>query len=338
MKAWHMYRTSKTEPVPLVEVTRSGIVECRHRGSIAIVGRGKLVDYIGDPHFMTPERSTAKPFQILALLKGGGIEAFGLGLDEIAVMVSSHNGEPQHVGTVRRILKKGGIDERKLGCGTHPPFFFWLTEAIFRENAQGPQPIHNNCSGKHAGMLLLGKLLRVSLDEYWRLEHPIQQAILDEVAQSVEVSPSSISTGIDGCGVPTFNVQLDQLAGAYCKLALADDSDDSDKLGIVKRAMMAHPFMVAGSMRLDTDLMELKPLIAKAGAQAVYCLAIPSCKMGIAVKIESGSEEASECVAVEILNKIGVLTGKDLEVLEKYWHRPVLSCTGTVVGQYRPIF
>ena len=333
-----MRRQSKTEPVPLVEVTRSGVVECRHRGSIAVIEKGKLVDCIGDPHVVTPERSTAKPFQILALLKRGGIEAFRLELDEIAVMVSSHNGEPQHVSTVRRILKKGGIDESKLRCGTHSPFFFWLTEAIFRESGRGPQPIHNNCSGKHAGMLLLGKLLGVSLDAYWRLEHPIQQAILSEVAQSVEVSPSSLSTGIDGCGVPSFNIRLDQLAGAYCKLALADASDSSDKLGIVQRAMMAHPFMVAGSMRLDTDLMQLKPLIAKAGAQAVYCLAIPAYQMGIAIKIESGSEDASECVAVEILRKLGVLTGKDAEALEKYWHRPVVNCTGTVVGRYRPIF
>ena len=333
-----MHKKSKAELVPLVEVTRSGVVESRHRGSIAIVEEGNLVDWIGNPYVVTPERSTAKPFQILALLKRGGIEAFGLELDEIAVMVSSHNGEPRHVNTIRRILEKGGMDESKLRCGTHPPFFFWLTEAIFRENARGPQPIHNNCSGKHAGMLLLGKLLDVSLDEYWRIEHPIQQAILSEVAQSVGVNPSSLSTGIDGCGVPTYNIRLEQLAGAYCKLSLADASSRSDKLGIVQRAMMAHPFMVAGSMRLDTDLMQLKPLIAKAGAQAVYALAIPEYHMGIAIKVESGSEDASECVAVEILRKLGVLTGKDAEALQEYWHRPVVNCTGEVVGQYRPIF
>ena len=141
------------ETMPLVEVTRSGYVESRHRGTIVVVQDGKIVDSIGDPQMVVSERSTAKPFQLLPLLNNGGLEQFKLKFNEIAIMVSSHNGETGHVATVRDILSKGGFSENDLKCGTHPPFHFWITEKIFEETGSGPQSIHNNCSGKHAGKL-----------------------------------------------------------------------------------------------------------------------------------------------------------------------------------------
>ena len=333
-----MFADMIKQSIPLVEVRRSGVVECVHRGSIAIVENGKLIGSIGNPYTVTPERSTAKPFQILSLLKNGGIDAFCLELEEIAVMVSSHNGEDRHVQTVRNILKKACIDEHRLACGIHPPFFFSITESLFWHTCSGPRPIHNNCSGKHAGMLLLGKLLGKSLESYWRLDHPIQQTILAEVAESLELNPSQLKTGIDGCGVPTYFVRLDQLAGAYCKLASSMYSEEFNMLGIVKDAMLTHPFMVAGTSRLDTDLMTNLPIIGKAGAQAVYCLAIPSKCIGISIKVESGCEDASETVAVEILRQLGLVADQELAALEKYWHRPILTCTGQIVGHYQPIF
>jgi len=332
------YRATRKDVIPLVEVTRSGVIECTHRGSIAIVENGSLVDSLGDPTVVTPMRSTAKPFQVLALLEAGGIEEFGLTLDEIAVMVSSHNGEPRHVQTVRNLLHKAGLDESSLHCGTHPAYFAWITRDVFRETGSDVRPVHNNCSGKHAGMLLLGNLLGTSLDSYWELGHPIQQTVLTKVAQVLGKPTEALSVGVDGCGVPTYNVTLTELAKMYCMLTIADPSASSDTLGVVQKAMMAEPFMVAGSDRLDTDLMKLGSFIGKVGSQGIYCIGVCPAKIAIAIKIESGSEEAGECAAVEILRKLGFLTTDALSSLEKYWQRPVETLTGRIVGQYRAIF
>lgn len=324
-------------PIPLVEVTRSGVVECRHRGSIAVVQDGRLIDAIGDPATVTPARSTAKPFQLLALIEKGGVDAFSLTSMEIAMLVSSHNAEEAHLDTLRGILRKGGLVEQQLRCGTHAPFFPWIAEAIARQHGQ-PCPIHHNCSGNHTGMLLLGTLLQVSLEEYWHAEHPIQQAILHEIALLLHVPAGSISTGIDGCGVPTYNLRIDHLAALYGCLAAADSSPAASALALVKTAMMAHPFLVAGTGRVDTALMRAAPLVAKAGALGVYALAIPAQRMGIAIKIESGAEEVSGCVAIEYLRKLGVLTDADMAPLLPFWRRPVTNSHGQTVGEYRAIF
>lgn len=330
--------SNNRDAVPLVKVTRSGVIECKHRGSIAVVRGSDLIDSVGDPYTFTPMRSTAKPFQVIPLLKNGGIETYNLQLEEIAVMVSSHNGELSQINVVRKILAKAGLDEATLKCGTHPPYFEWLIQQIYSETGCCyVKPIHNNCSGKHAGMLLLSKLLGASLDNYWYLEHPVQQMILIEVANNLEVNPKVLNVGIDGCGVPTYNINLVQLAKVYCKLGLATKSDDPQELAFVREAMKSEPFMVAGSDRLDTDLMLLGNFIAKSGSKGIFCIAIPHEQIGIAIKIESGSDEASECAAVELLRKMNFLAD-NLSSLEKYWHIPVLTCTQNVIGWYEPIF
>ena len=154
----------------------------------------------------------------------------------------------------------------------------------------------------------------------------------------LEVHPGSISVGVDGCGVPTYNESLTQLAKTYCKLAMANPADGSDKLGTVQKAMMSEPFMVAGSDRLDTELMQVAPFVAKVGSQGIYCVGVPVKQLAIAIKIESGSEEAGECAAVELLRKMGLLEREALYALEKYWHRPVVTCTERTVGRYQAVF
>lgn len=329
-------RTRSSEPVPLVDVIRSGTVECRHRGSVAVCENGRLVETLGNAATVTPMRSTAKPFQILGLIDQGGRERFNLSYTDMAVMVSSHNGEPQHVDAVRNILSKAGFDESALACGIHSAYFPWITDLIYRETGHGVRPIHNNCSGKHAGMLLFCRLLDVPTHGYWRLEHDVQQKILSNVAGAVGIAPTSLSIGVDGCGVPTYNVTLEQLATAYCKLALA--SSEESALGVVYQSMSQAPFMVAGTDRLDTDLMKSESLVAKVGSDGIFCIALPSRQLGIAIKMESGSEEAAGCVTVELLRQFGCLSADSINVLDKYLHRPIETCTGQVVGHYETIF
>src|SRR5829696_5216993 len=60
---------------PLVEVTRGGLTESRHRGHIvAVEPDGTTVAYLGVPGTVTFLRSSAKPLQALPLLVSGAAD------------------------------------------------------------------------------------------------------------------------------------------------------------------------------------------------------------------------------------------------------------------------
>ena len=325
--------------MPLVEVSRSGVVECMHRGSFVIVTDHAVTDLLGNAAAVTPMRSTAKPFQEAALLRRGGQSAFNLTDEEIAVMASSHNGEMRHVEVVEGLLRKVALDKSSLLCGEHPPYFPSLIETIFRETGSISSVLHNNCSGKHAGMLLLASLQGSSSSKYACRDHPVQVEILERVSESLGLSPENMSLGVDGCGVPTYNVRLDQLAKAYALLAKATATGEPRDLAVVGRSWLTAPFMVAGTARLDTDLMSMDVgILGKVGSEGIYCLGVPSAGLGVAIKIESGSEAAAECTAVELLVRLGLLKDQEASRLDIYWRRPVRTFTDQIVGEYRACF
>lgn len=186
-------------------------------------------------------------------------------------------------------------------------------------------------------MLLLSKLLGYDYDGYWQETHPVQQVILKDISTLMGRDVSTISIGIDGCGVPTYNISLEELAKLYYKIAVSNMSDEDDALGVIANAMISENYMVAGSDRLDTDLMKLGKYVGKVGSQGIFCISIPLENVGIAIKVESGSENAAESVAVEVLNQLGMISGEDLQSLEKYWHRAIFTCTNIQVGNYAPV-
>src|SRR5918911_4219839 len=139
----------------LVEVTRGEIVESRHRGHIvAVDGAGNLIAQLGVPETLTYLRSSAKPFQAIPLVESGAADRFGFTEKEIALACGSHYGEAIHTETVASMLSKIGLDASALQCGAHEPL---NPEAarVLRERGEPPTALHNNCSGKHSGMLAL---------------------------------------------------------------------------------------------------------------------------------------------------------------------------------------
>lgn len=314
------------ECVPLVKLTRGGIIECIHRGSIAVFKRDKLIYCEGNPYLEFPMRSTAKPFMAIPLIKNDGINRYSLSNKEIAVMVSSHNGEQLHRETVEGMLKKIGMTEKDLNCGTHEPYFEW----ILPKNERKMTAIYHNCSGKHAGLLLLCDLLKISKDNYWELNHPAQQIILAELAAYLELRPRAIKIGLDGCGVPTYGITLSKLAEAYAKLLY------DERMSYVKAAIFEEPFMLAGTNRADSDIISKCGYIAKSGSEGIFCLSIPGEDVGIAIKIESGSDEAAESAAISILDKLGYLSEEQLSSLRKYQSIETRTSTNIITGKLCP--
>ena len=323
----------------LVEVTRGDLVESRHVVSAAVLrADGTVLGISGNPDLVAFWRSCAKPFQAMPLLLEGAAAAYGITDEELALACASHNGEPAHVELARRMLARSGADEADLVCGPHPS----INEDIARDMASRGEKltkVHNNCSGKHAGMIATARYRRWGSDGYARADHPLQQACLAEVARWSGLEAAAIPHGTDGCGVPSFALPLRAMALAYARLGAASAGDKvagqrAASINVAARladAMQANPFLVAGTGRLDTDLATASQgrVIAKVGAEGVYCAAIPELRLGLALKVEDG---ATRCLGPALLALLDVVAPGVVSGLEPHRRPPVKNTLGATVG------
>jgi L-asparaginase II len=325
---------------PVIEVTRGGRVESRHRVSAAAIDRqGRLRAWVGDPERLTFMRSAAKPLQALPLIADGVADAYRLTDAEIAICCASHSGEPKHVDAVSSILNKIDCSESELQCGPHWPFYPLAAQAL-RAEGREPGRLHNNCSGKHAGMMAWSRHRGIDIADYHRASHPVQQRICQEIGQLAGSNCESLPAGIDGCGVPSFAQPLNVMATIYADLIAHAEDEPASPAGRVVAAMTGEPYYVAGTNRLTTRLMETTGgrLLAKFGAEAVYCLADRDRLWGIAVKIEDGNRRAIGSAVIEFLAQLDLLTADERKALADRHVMPVTNTRDETVGEVRPAF
>jgi len=289
----------------LVEVMRGTVVESRHAGAIAVaVASGRLVLALGDTTRPIFPRSAVKALQAIPLVESGGADAFGLGDAELAVACASHSGDRVHIEAVRSLLDKAGLDESYLACGAHWP----VSDTAFRELMQGgerPRAIHNNCSGKHAGMLAAAVHLGLDPRGYERPDHGLQVMIAGIISEICGVRLSRDGIGIDGCSVPTWALPLAALARGFARFGTgtglsATRARAAERL---RRACFNLPVLVAGEGRFDTVAMgALAPAVfVKGGAEGVHCAALPELGVGIALKVDDGAKRGTERALAEVL-------------------------------------
>jgi L-asparaginase II len=300
---------------------RGSSIENRHSVSVAIVNPdGKLIAHAGHPKLPAYLRSSAKPFQAQALFLSGAIKRFGISQKEIALAAASHEGSPDHTTTAQSILSKIGLEYTALACGVHAPANYISRKAL-EASGQKPNELHNNCSGKHSGMLVVAVALGTPTQGYEHLEHPVQQLNLQTIKDLSGLD--DIPFGIDGCSVPNFMLPLDKAARMFALLADPKHAPTNyqDGLEATFQAMRAHPEMVAGEGEMDTVLMQHMPDVAsKGGAEGYQGLALRSTAygpLGIALKIEDGSSAARGPAVIRVLE----LLGQPITALEK-WKRP----------------
>jgi L-asparaginase II len=298
-----------TNPV-LVDVLRGGFVESRHRGSFAVCdAKGAIVAQTGDIESPVYPRSAIKAFQCLPLLESGGADHYGLSDDEICLCCSSHNGEEDHVRVARSILQKADVDEVCLECGVHWPSARDAAYALVREGKPALQ-VHNNCSGKHAGMLAMARHLKIDVKGYVGVDHAIQKGVSEALGRYCEVDMSRAPVGIDGCSVPTWAMPLKNLAKGFAKLS----GDAAGKR--IAKAVRGNPFLISGSGGFDTRVMTAVPrLFVKYGAEAVYCGFIAHAGLGFALKIDDGGKRASEVAIAKALLNLDVWSADEREAL-----------------------
>ena len=296
----------------LVEALRGNAVESAHRGALAVVDAdGGIVLALGDIERPVFPRSAVKVLQALPLVASGAAEALQLNDEELALACASHNGEPAHVANAVGMLAKAGVDARALECGAHWPY----REAFQREMAargDTPSALHNNCSGKHAGFICLA--CRMAGDKplfdyakgYVRAAHPVMREVSHALQQATGWDLSNAPQGIDGCSIPTFAIPLQYLARAFARVAtgVGFSADHARAARRLRQAVARAPFMVGGTDRFDTRVMQRlgERVFCKVGAEGVYCAALPDRGLGIALKIDDGNTaRAAEVVMAALI-------------------------------------
>lgn len=332
----------------LVEVTRGPILESCHRGVIvAVEPDGRILASMGDSNLITSTRSTIKPFQAIPVILSGAADHFQMTLRETALTCASHEGESFHTETVTAMLARIGLDESALLCGPHAPLDVETARQLERDGIPFSQ-IHNNCSGKHTGMLATAVHLRLNIENYTAPDHAVQKEIISIFTRFAGLD-EKLPTGIDGCSAPTFGVPLRSLAVAFARLvnplSAGLNADTAEAAKRIVAAMIAHPEMVGGTKRFDTALLRTGrgKLICKIGAEAVYGIGVLPCKdfpqgLGIAIKMEDGSYRGLGPTVVETLAQLGVLDdGQQSELA--FYHRPEIdNRRGLKVGQVQTTF
>ncbi|MGG0668544.1 asparaginase [Sporosarcina koreensis] len=326
----------------LVTVERGRLIESIHRGDIAIVNaKGEVISSVGDIGKVVFARSSMKPLQAIPVIETGAADHYHFDDGDLALACASHNGEKQHTKRATSILSRLELDEAHLKCGTHPPRRQEAYEELIRSGGESTA-IHNNCSGKHSGMLATAKYMNENVDDYYKIDHPVQQRILSVISELTDVPKEDIEIGTDGCGVPVHGIPLRNLALGFARMADPSDLKETrqQSIGRVTDAMMNAPEMVGGTSRFCTDFMKHMrgKMFGKVGAEGVYCVGVPKAGIGIAVKIEDGNSRATSSVILEILSQMDLIDEKEAKVLESYHFPTLLNARKEKVGMLKPVF
>ncbi len=327
------------EPV-LVEATRGDLIESRHRGVVAAVDvAGNVLLEIGDIGAPVYPRSAIKPLQALPLIETGAADAFGLGDEELALACASHGGTARHVSIVEAWLARIGLGEADLRCGAHRPYDANAPRALYASGGR-PTPLHNNCSGKHAGMLNTAMHCGDAPAGYMAADHPVQRRVLDALQDMCELDLDQSPVGVDGCGIPTIAMPLRSMALGMARFA-APVSLLATRAAAVERiraAMAKQPALVAWQGTFVTDVLTTTAgnVIVKNGAEGVFCAALPALGLGVAIKIADGASRAAEVATMAALTRLGAFSHKQAAALTKRLTVPLRNWTGTLVGELRP--
>ncbi|MGC8713423.1 MAG: asparaginase [Leptodesmis sp.] len=288
-----MTRGRRTQAAELeVRLLREGLVESQHRVQAVVCDdRGRILSVAGSAETATFVRSALKPFQALAVTTTGTLERYGLNDRDLAIICSSHKGQVEQARQAFNILWRADVDPSALQCPIPPG---------------KKSPLEHNCSGKHAGMLAVCQQRNWTLNSYLQSSHPVQQLILQKMAEILGMPGDEFISARDDCGAPTYFLQLGQMASLYAHLASGNSLD----MERIVRAMVYHPSLIAGAGEFDTELMRLTEgeLVSKAGAEGIQCIGRVGEGMGLAIKVMDGAKRAKYAVAIHLLKQMGWIT------------------------------
>ena len=311
------------------------ITEREHSGFICLVDKDEnILSEIGESRTSFFLRSCAKPFQALPIITSGTYQKFGLTLEELAVCCASHTGSNKHTELVKSILDKIGLKEKDFQCGVHDPIDVDTNHNLIKHNLK-PSQLHNNCSGKHAGMLGVCLQKGWPIENYLSFEHPLQKEILS-VIQHYCLLDDNIKRAIDGCSAPVYAMPLYKMGAGFLKLFLSKDGE------LIKNAYLKHPYLIGGTGRLDSIIIKASHnrLVAKVGAEGLCIVINPHEEKALVVKILDSNIQARSIAVIECLKQLGWLSKQELSCNEisKIYDLEIKNLNNIPVGQIEPVF
>ena len=322
----------------LVRVMRGGIVDCVHRGYIAVVDTaGYLLYSAGNADTVVYLRSCTKPFQALAVIRSGAAEKYGFTTEELALMAGSHSGTPDHTRIVTGILAKIGVDAGELQCGVGRPLDAKAYEALLLSGGK-PSVLQHNCSGKHSGMLAACRAMGWDVATYREWDHPLQVMLREIVGEFAGMPAAEIHLALDGCGVPTFGIPMKNLALMFANLGTAARDDNID-LSVIARAMQQYPIVFSGENRIDSALVIASKgnLIAKGGAEGAIGVSVVDKGVGIALKMTDGSNRGHIPALIALMLAQGHISADEAAELERLQPSAISIHTGQRAGEMLPV-
>ena len=328
----------------LVNVMRGDAIESTHCGAVAVLDAdGALVAALGDIERPIFPRSAVKVLQALPLVASGAADRLGLSDAELALACASHNGEALHAQTAAAMLAKAGLDPTALECGTHWPYLDTAARALAAQG-RAPSALNNNCSGKHAGFLCLacalhgGVNLRQYVSGYVKPEHPVMREVTAALQATTGYDLASAPRGTDGCSIPTYAVPLRHLAHAFARVGtgVGLSAGHARAAKRLRAAVAKTPFMVAGTGRFDTRVMEQlgERVFCKVGAEGVFCAALPGRGLGVAIKIDDGNNaRACEVVMAAVIEAFVALDAAQASFMRTLSEATLTNWNGIEVGR-----
>lgn len=324
----------------LVNQWRGNAIECRYRGSVCVVdSSGKVISTFGDVQHPVFPRSAIKFLQAIPFVESGAIDTFALDDRHIALACASHNGEPLHAGLANDWLDRIGCEHDDLECGAQLPMHSG-TQFELMSQGRGPQRVHHNCSGKHLGILSTCRHLSEQTQNYRLYNHAAQTRWIDVLEELSSTRVRQMAWGYDGCAIPTIAIPLQRIALAMARFGDVSQLNSTRRTAVehIHAALAAHPYLVAGKERLCTSLMEqLAPsIMVKVGAEGVYTAVIPEHALGIALKIDDGSDAAARVALGAVLSMLGVLPADNARSLAEYFIPTLTNSRGESIGRMEP--
>ena len=325
------------EPM-VIEVTRGDLTESRHQ-VLAVMTRadGTVIRSWGDASSLIYARSALKPLQACAVVSRSEGQ-FEFTEQELALACASHNGEEVHVAVVLGWLARLGLGPEHLECGAHEPIDPQEARALI-ESREKPGSQHNNCSGKHCGLLTLALALRASPQSYTSYDHPVQVELRRSLSRLLGYSLDEAPWASDGCSIPTYAMPLSVLARAFGQLMTPSNGSTEwpECSHRIVAAITRHPYLVAGRNRFDTAVMSALPgrVIVKGGAEGVCAAGVADTGIGIALKVIDGGRRAADVAMSALLNYAGALDTACLAEIKDFAIAPVRNVVGRLVGVVR---
>ncbi|MBS4223651.1 asparaginase [Lederbergia citrea] len=329
------------ENITLIEEARNGLVENIHHGLICGVNDQRQSIYnVGNEEQYVYYRSASKPIQAIPVFLSNIISKYNLTDEEAALFTASQRGETYHISALKSLLHKLPVKEEELFCPASYPLNAGPKEEMIR-NQESKRRLYHNCAGKHLGFVAMCRELGYPVDGYWEESHPLQQKILSILSELSEVPETKIIKGIDGCGVPVFAIPLKNMAITYLKLACPDLIMDDHMKQAVKnmtRVMNEHSNIVASEDFVCSVLLKDPNIVAKGGAQGVYCFGLKKERMGFALKVLSGSEDVWPNILASILEQIEYSNKETTASLRALKPSVVKNDSGMAVGEIKELF